>query len=127
MRAAYSLHGPAKSPPPGGQSPPSHGRGAHGCPDTGAQMTSTLPSNLGRSKMARIVRCAIGLVMSTGLCVVAAKAHGRQLRLERELEGHHSVVFGGVNHPWVEQTWRRDRHRFWILTPLLAVTLAAVL
>lgn len=50
--------------------------------------------------------------------VVAAKVHGRQLRLERELEGYWEVQFGtGKNPPWVETLWRRDRIRFWVLAP----------
>jgi len=45
--------------------------------------------------------------------LAAAKAHGRQLRLERELEGHDAVDFRRENHPWVEALWRQDRRRFW--------------
>jgi hypothetical protein len=45
--------------------------------------------------------------------LMAAKAHGRQLRLERELEGYHHVIFGGTNPPFVEALWRADRVRYW--------------
>jgi hypothetical protein len=45
--------------------------------------------------------------------LLAAKAHGRQLRLERELQGYHHVVFGGTNPPFVEALWRADRVRYW--------------
>ncbi len=55
------------------------------------------------------------LIASIALFFAAAKAHGRQLRLEREFEGHYSVEFGGKNHPWVEALWRAERFRFWIL------------
>ena len=45
--------------------------------------------------------------------LAAAKSHGRQIRLERELAGHWKVVFGGENPPMVEALWRRDRILFW--------------
>ena len=58
----------------------------------------------------------IGLILaSIALFFASAKAHGRQLRLEREFEGHYSVEFGGKNHPWVAALWRAERFRFWIL------------
>lgn len=50
---------------------------------------------------------------SLGLFLAAAKAHGRQVRLERELAGVFSVVFGGGNPPAVEAIWRKDRWVFW--------------
>ena len=59
--------------------------------------------------------------------LVAAKAHGRQVRLEREREGYHEVVFGGSNPPFVEALWRRDRVRFWAAFPLLLAFAAALL
>jgi hypothetical protein len=54
--------------------------------------------------------------------LLAAKAHGRQIRLERELEGHHRVVFGGTNPPYVEALWRADRVRYWSIAAGVAMT-----
>jgi hypothetical protein len=56
------------------------------------------------------------------LLVAGAKAHGRQVRLERERIGVHSVVFGQANDPRVEAIWARDRRGFW---GLFAVFVAA--
>jgi hypothetical protein len=54
--------------------------------------------------------------------ILAAKAHGRQIRLERELAGHHHVVFGtGTNPPYVEMLWRADRVRYWSIVAGVAV------
>lgn len=58
--------------------------------------------------------------------LAAAKAHGRQLRLERVQAGHPHADFRGGNHPWVEALWRRDRVRFWTLFAVLAPLLVAV-
>ena len=41
--------------------------------------------------------------------LTAAKSHGRQVRLERELAGVWEVVFGGSNPPAVVAIWRTDR------------------
>jgi hypothetical protein len=60
------------------------------------------------------------LVASAVAFVLAAKAHGRQIRLERELQGYHQVVFGGSNPPFVEALWRADRVRYWSITAGLA-------
>jgi hypothetical protein len=57
--------------------------------------------------------------------IAAAKGHGRQVRLEREAHGVHHVVFGGTNPPLVEELWRGDRVRFWIVAPIVAVLSAA--
>lgn len=58
--------------------------------------------------------------------VVAAKTHGRGIRLERELAGHWSVVFGGSNPPFVEALWARDRWSFWsTLAVLVAASIGA--
>lgn len=59
--------------------------------------------------------------------MAAAKAHGRQVRLEREAAGYHSVQFGGTNAEFVERLWRRDRVRFWsfVLPAALALGGAA--
>lgn len=62
---------------------------------------------------------------SVALLLVAAKAHGRQVRLERERAGYHEVVFGGENPPFVEALWRRDRVGYWSVVPVAAVLLGA--
>lgn len=59
------------------------------------------------------IRLLVVLVASVVSFGVAAKAHGRQLRLERELAGYPHVVFGGTNPPFVEALWRQDRMRYW--------------
>lgn len=69
----------------------------------------------------------LALPVGVALLLASAKAHGRQLRLERELEGHRDVVFGGRNHPWVEALWRRDRVRYWTLVPVAGLAQAAML
>jgi hypothetical protein len=66
-------------------------------------------------------RTAFVLVASVVSFVLAAKAHGRQLRLERELEGYHQVVFGGSNPPFVDALWRADRVRYWSIVAGLAL------
>lgn len=65
-------------------------------------------------------------ILTLPLLLVAAKAHGRQVRLERERAGYHDVVFGGENAPFVEALWRRDRVAFWTAAPLAMVTLGAL-
>jgi hypothetical protein len=62
------------------------------------------------------------LVSSIAGFVVAAKAHGRQLRLERELAGTWEVHFGGQNPPFVEALWHRERVWFWTVTLALGVS-----
>lgn len=68
------------------------------------------------------VRLGAAGLLSVGLLLAAAKSHGRQLRLERELEGYRDVSFGrdARNPSWVEALWRADRVRFWTLYPLAA-------
>jgi hypothetical protein len=59
------------------------------------------------------------VVASLIVFLVAAKVHGRSIRLEREAMGVMSVTFGGppgTNPPEVEALWRADRWRFWPLT-----------
>src|SRR5215468_10700283 len=73
------------------------------------------------------MRRAALLVASAGLFLLAAKAHGRELRLERQAAGVAHVVFGGQNPPIVESLWRSERARFWVATPILAAGLAALL
>src|SRR6476619_4804412 len=61
------------------------------------------------------------------LFLTAAKAHGRELRLERVAAGVDHVVFGGQNPALVESLWKAERVRFWIAAPLLAAALIAML
>jgi hypothetical protein len=65
----------------------------------------------------------LGLGVATFL--VAAKAHGRQLRLERELAGYWEVTFGAQNPAWVEALWRRERLLYWTLAAGLALATVA--
>ncbi len=69
----------------------------------------------------------IVLVLSVVTFLVAAKAHGRQVRLERERAGHTHVVFGGENPPFVEALWKRDRVRFWSTAALVFALAVALL
>ena len=72
-----------------------------------------------------VCRVALGpipvSVAAVALILAAAKAHGRQLRLERESHGFMSVDFRRDNAPWVEALWRRDRLGFWPAFVVLAV------
>ena len=52
--------------------------------------------------------------------LVTAKAHGRQLRIERELAGYHTVTFRGDNPPFVTRLWRRERYIFWATVVIVA-------
>jgi hypothetical protein len=70
---------------------------------------------------------AIVLILSVVTFLVAAKSHGRQVRLERERAGHTQVAFGGENPPFVEALWKRDRVRYWSTAAIaFAVALALV-
>ena len=69
----------------------------------------------------------LAALLTAPLFLVAAKAHGRQVRLEREGAGYHDVTFGGDNAPFVEALWRRDRVAFWTIAPLAALALGAIL
>ena len=60
------------------------------------------------------------------LFFVAAKSHGRQLRLEREVAGYDHVVFGGNNPQFVEDLWRKDRVQYWRLFAVLMILSIAV-
>ncbi len=66
---------------------------------------------------------ARGLVLVLGAVtlLVAAKAHGRQLRLERQLFGYWHVSFGGQNPAFVEALWRHERLYFWSLAATFAL------
>lgn len=59
--------------------------------------------------------------------LLAAKAHGRELRLEREAAGVMKVVFGGDNPPLVEALWSAERLRFWPTTIALGIAAAILL
>jgi hypothetical protein len=59
--------------------------------------------------------------------LIAAKSHGRQIRVERELAGHFSVSFGTKNHPFVEALWQRERVVYWSLAALFALLSVAYL
>lgn len=54
--------------------------------------------------------------------LVAAKVHGRQIRLERELQGYMNVDFRANNPPWVEALWRLDRIQYWAVYAAAAAT-----
>jgi len=56
---------------------------------------------------------------SLALFLASAKAHGRQLRLERERAGYFKVVFGGRNPAFVEGLWKQERLLFWSLAGAL--------
>jgi hypothetical protein len=64
---------------------------------------------------------------SLGWFFLAAKVHGRQIRLERELEGFTEVAFGRNAHnpAWVEALWRADRISYWIRVPIAALVLVS--
>jgi hypothetical protein len=59
--------------------------------------------------------------------LLAAKAHGRELRLERVVAGIQQVSFGGDNPAFVDALWTTERLRFWVATPILSLILAVVL
>jgi hypothetical protein len=56
---------------------------------------------------------------SLALFLASAKAHGRQLRLERERAGYFEVVFGGKNPAFVEGLWKQERLLYWSLAGAL--------
>jgi hypothetical protein len=58
--------------------------------------------------------------------LLAAKLHGRELRLEREARGIREVSFGrgAQNDPFVVALWRRERYFFWPIAAVSAVVLA---
>lgn len=72
----------------------------------------------------------IVLVLSVITFLIAAKSHGRQLRLERELAGYYHVTFGGTNPPFVEELWHKERVEYWstfaaLVTLVLVFVMAA--
>jgi hypothetical protein len=60
-----------------------------------------------------LLQGGVAVVLAAAAVVLAAKAHGRQVRLRREAEGVLTVDFRGPNPPVVEAIWRRDRVGFW--------------
>src|SRR5262245_278820 len=67
----------------------------------------------------------IVLAGSIAAYLLAAKVHGHQLRIERELAGYMEVVFGGSNPPFVEALWSRERMIYWSITGSLVLLGAA--
>ncbi len=67
----------------------------------------------------------IELGLGVVLLLLAAKVHGRQIRLERELEGYMEIGFMKENPPWVESLWRKDRRQYWATFSAAAAVLAA--
>src|SRR5687767_6233143 len=61
------------------------------------------------------------IILSIALFIVAAKTHGRHVRLERELQGVWKVDFRSTNPPAVEAVWRKDRIVFWTTAALIAI------
>jgi hypothetical protein len=60
------------------------------------------------------------VLLNLALLLAAAKAHGRQMRMERLARGHAIAGFArGVNPPWVEARWAWERRLFWGLYPAL--------
>lgn len=69
-----------------------------------------------------MTKTAILIILSAVLFLLAAKAHGRELRLEREAAGFSQITFGAPdNPPFVESLWHQERVRFWALSGLLAL------
>lgn len=67
------------------------------------------------------------VVASAGAFLLAAKAHGRQLRLERQLAGYWDITFGAPNPPFVEALWWRERVVVWSIAVALALAAAGYL
>jgi hypothetical protein len=67
----------------------------------------------------------IVLAGSIAAYLFAAKVHGHQLRIERELAGYFEVVFGGSNPPFVAELWSRERTIYWSIAASLASVAAA--
>jgi hypothetical protein len=71
------------------------------------------------------MRSAVQWFATIALFLTAAKAHGRELRIERQALGAEHVVFGGSNPPVVTALWRAERVRFWTVTPIVAIVFCA--
>ena len=66
----------------------------------------------------------LAVAATVALILAAAKAHGRQVRLEREQQGHFRVDFRTRNPPAVEAIWRTDRRIFWPVFAVVALLAA---
>lgn len=71
------------------------------------------------------LRAALIGFLSLTVFLVAAKFHGRAVRLFREYAGYLTIDFRRVNPPFVEALWRRDRIRFWTIAG--SATVAGIL
>jgi len=58
--------------------------------------------------------------------LTAAKTHGRQVRLERELAGYWHVTFGERNPEFVEALWRLDRIVVWSVAAVALLATIAI-
>lgn len=65
------------------------------------------------------------LALSFGLFLLAAKAHGRELRLERVAHGFEEVDFRALP-PGVQAIWQAERVRFWPAFAVLATVFAVL-
>ena len=63
----------------------------------------------------------LSVLLLAAWILLAAKAHGRQVRLEREQQGVFHVEFGGRNPEAVERVWATDRRVFWPAFAALAL------
>lgn len=63
----------------------------------------------------------LAAIATVVLVAAAAKAHGRQIRLEREQQGYFRVDFRARNPAAVEAIWRTDRRIFWPVFAVLAM------
>jgi hypothetical protein len=72
-----------------------------------------------KKNVARIIFCILLIL----LFLSAAKSHGRQYRLERELAGYWTVSFTSDNAPWVERFWFRQRVVYWSLASFIALSM----
>lgn len=68
----------------------------------------------------------IAAVATVALILLSAKAHGRQIRLEREQQGYFRVEFRAQNPAAVEAIWRADRRIFWPTFAALAFLVLAI-
>ena len=68
------------------------------------------------------------VVGAAAVFLLAAKLHGRQLRLERERAGYPEASFrrGADNAPFVVALWRRERYIVWGTTAACAGVAALV-
>jgi hypothetical protein len=62
-----------------------------------------------------LVDALLQVAAAAALILAAAKAHGRQLRLERTQAGFATADFRAPNPPFVESLWRTDRIGLWTL------------